>query len=287
MADTAIRMPGRRRRHGRPSIARFVIASLISILVLAPLVMAAIGGLKTTGELYLDPLGLPSNPQWDNYGAILRDGFFWGSMANSFLVMVVVTVGVVAVSAMAAFLFARLAFRGRELIFNVLMLGLLFPMAVAVLPLFITLRGLGLLDNLAGVIIVEIAFGLPGNILLLRSFFIRSVPLEIEEASYVDGCGTLGFFFRVLLPMSRPAIAAVAVLTMVASWNAYFLPLLVLSDQLKWTLPLGISQYHGEHGNDWPSIMAFVTLSLVPTIVFYLFAERHLVAGLTAGAVKG
>jgi raffinose/stachyose/melibiose transport system permease protein len=201
--------------------------------------------------------------------------------------MVVVTAGVVAVSSMASFMFARLAFRGRELVFNILMLGLLFPMAVAVLPLFITLRGLGLLDNLTGVIIVEIAFGLPANILLLRSFFIRSVPLEIEEASYVDGCGTLGFFFRVLLPMSRPAIAAVAVLTMVASWNAYFLPLLVLSDQAKWTLPLGISQYHGEHGNDWPSIMAFVTLSLVPTIVFYLFAERHLVAGLTAGAVKG
>lgn len=287
MADTAIPMPARRRRLGRPSVARFVIASLISILVLAPLVMAAIGGLKTTGELYLDPLGLPTDPQWDNYAAILRDGFFWGSMGNSLLVMVVVTVGVVAVSAMAAFLFARLAFRGREVVFNVLMLGLLFPMAVAVLPLFITLRGLGLLDNLAGVSIVEIAFGLPANILLLRSFFIRSVPLEIEEASYVDGCGPLGFFFRVLLPMSRPAIAAVAVLTMVASWNAYFLPLLVLSDQTKWTLPLGISQYHGEHGNDWPSIMAFVTLSLVPTIVFYLFAERHLVAGLTAGAVKG
>ena len=124
-------------------------------------------------------------------------------------------------------------------------------------------------------------------LLLLRSFFRRAVPIEVEEAAYIDGCGIVGFFVRIMLPLGRPAIAAVSVLTAVSSWNAYFLPLLVLNDQTKWTLPLGITQFQGQHGSDWGPIMAFVTLSMIPTIVFYLIAERHLVSGLTAGAVKG
>src|SRR6185295_9084248 len=172
-------------------------------------------------------------------------------------------------ASMPAFVFSRMTFRGRDLLFNFFTLGLLFPITVAILPLYITLRQINLVDSLWGVILPQIAFGLPGNILILRGFF-ATVPRELEEAAAIDGCTPVGFFVRVLLPLMRPALAAVAVLTMVASWNDFFLPLLVLNKEQLYTLPLGIMQFQGQFGTDWGRVLAFVSLSLVPTIAFYL-----------------
>ena len=135
-------------------------------------------------------------------------------------------------------MFARVAFRGREALYTLFVLGLLFPVAVAILPLYILIRGLGLLDNPLGVALPQAAFQLPLTIVILRPFF-RSIPIELEDAARIDGCGTFGFFWRILLPLSRPALATVAVLAVVQSWNAFLLPLLILSDQSQWTLPLG------------------------------------------------
>ena len=157
---------------------------------------------------------------------------------------------------------------------------------MAILPLYITLRQADLVDTLWGIILPQVAFGLPGNILILRGFF-AAMPLELEEAAAIDGCGYFGFFWRVLLPLARPALAAVVVLTMVASWNNFLLPLLVLNKEQLYTLPLGIMQYQGQFGTDWARVLAFVSLALAPTLIFYLLAERHIVAGLTAGAIKG
>jgi len=122
--------------------------------------------------------------------------------------------------------------------------------------------------------------------LILRNFF-RSIPGELEDAAYIDGCGIIGFFWRILLPLSRSALATIAVLVMVASWNNFLLPLLVLNSQDLWTLPLGTSQFQGQYSSDWGKILAFVSLSMLPAIIFYLFAQRQLIAGLTAGSVKG
>jgi raffinose/stachyose/melibiose transport system permease protein len=207
-------------------------------------------------------------------------------LLNSTTVMVATAVGVVVLAAMPAFVFARISFRGRGLLFNFFTLGLLFPLTVAILPLYVTLRSLSLVDNLWGIIIPQVAFGLPGSILILRNFF-ANVPKELEEAAAIDGVTMIGFFWRILLPLVRPALAAVVVLAMVGSWNAFFLPLLVLNNTSLWTLPLGIMQFQGQYGSDWSKILAFVSLALVPTVVFYLLAEKQIVAGLTAGAVKG
>ncbi len=157
---------------------------------------------------------------------------------------------------------------------------------MAILPLYITLRQANLVDSLWGVILPQVAFGLPGNILFLRGFF-ATIPQELEEAAAIDGCTSVGFFVRVLLPLMRPALAAVVVLTMVYSWNDFFLPLLVLNSEKLYTLPLGIMQFQGQFGTNWAAVLAFISLSLVPTIIFYLLAERQIIAGLTAGAVKG
>jgi raffinose/stachyose/melibiose transport system permease protein len=113
------------------------------------------------------------------------------------------------------------------------------------------------------------------------------VPRDLEDAAYVDGAGPLEFLLRILLPLVRPALAAVAVLTMVTSWNNFFLPLVVLNSENLWTLPLGVTQFQGQYITDWAKVLAYVSLALVPAIIFYLVAERQLVAGLTAGSVKG
>jgi raffinose/stachyose/melibiose transport system permease protein len=217
---------------------------------------------------------------------VLQSPAFWRQLGNSTTIMLATAFGVLVLSSMPAFVFARMTFRGRELLFNFFTLGLLFPIAVAILPLYITLRQANLVDSLWGIILPQVAFGLPGNILILRGFF-ATVPRELEEAAAMDGCTTVGFFVRVLLPLMRPALAAVVVLTMVASWNDFFLPLLVLNSEKLYTLPLGIMQFQGQFGTDWARVLSFVSLSLIPTIIFYLLAERHIIAGLTAGAVKG
>jgi len=284
MTMNEARLPAPRRRIA--PLLRYLVAALVALIVLIPLLTAALNGFKSNADLLLHPFSLPQVWVWENYSSVLSSGAFWRQMLNSVLVTAGTAIGVVALASMAAYIFARLEFPGRELLFNFFTLGLLFPIAVAILPLYITLRQAGLIDSLWGIILPQIAFGLPGNILILRGFF-ASIPRELDEAAAIDGCTPFGYFWRILLPLMRPALAAVAVLTMVASWNNFFLPLLVLNSEQLYTLPLGIQQFQGQFGTDWSRVLAFVTLALIPTIGFYLLAERQLVAGLTAGAVKG
>jgi raffinose/stachyose/melibiose transport system permease protein len=267
-------------------IVRYFVAMLIALVVLIPLLMTVFGGLKTTGDLLINPISWPDRLHWENYEGILQSFSFWLQLWNSLFVMLITASGSVFLSSMPAFIFARTTFPGREIIFNFFTLGLLFPLAVAILPLYISLRQLELIDSHWGIILPQIAFGLPGTILILRGFF-RALPQEIEDAAYIDGCSTFGFFWYVAVPLIRPALAAVFVLALVSSWNAFFLPLLVLNQESLWTLPLGIMRFQGQWGTDWARVLAFVSLTMIPTIVFYFFAERHIVTGLTAGAVKG
>jgi len=148
------------------------------------------------------------------------------------------------------------------------------------------LRQIGLLNNLWGIIVVQTAFLISGNILILRGFF-AAIPAELEDAAYIDGCTVFGFFWRILLPLARPALAAVAALTMVVSWNDLLVPLVVIDKDTLWTWPLGTMQFQGQYGQDLALVATFVTLSALPAVIFYLIAERQIVAGLTAGAIKG
>ena len=195
-------------------------------------------------------------------------------------------VGVVVASSLAAFVFARMQFRGKELAFNFLTLGLMFPITVAIMPVYLVIRQMQLIDSLVAVILVQTAFGIAGNTLILRGFFL-SIPVELQDAASIDGCSTFGFFWRILLPLAKPALAAVAALTMIVSWNDLLTPLVLLNSDSLWTLPLGTMQFQGQYSSDLALTAAFVTLSALPAIIFYIFAERQIVTGLTAGALKG
>ncbi|WKU06124.1 carbohydrate ABC transporter permease [Micromonospora sp. HUAS LYJ1] len=269
--------------------ARRLLLHLISIavgaLIVVPVWFGVIGGFKDNGQLSTNPLGLPDPWAPSNYLDIVTAGVFWRNVGNSVFIAVASTFVVVAAAAMAAFVFARFAFRGREFLVTIFAIGLMFPFAVAILPLFILLRGMGLLDNPLGVILPQAAFGLPITIIILRQFF-RTIPGEVEEAATLDGCGPFGFFWRVLLPMARPALATVSVLALVSSWNNFMLPLVVFTDQSWWTLPLGVQAFQGQYSDDTAKVLAYVVLSMIPALGFYAIAERQLIGGLS-GSVKG
>lgn len=268
------------------SISLHAIVVVLGAFVLVPLLFGLIGGFKDTAQLSTNPFGLPSPWVPENYTGVLTSGAFWRQVLNSTFIALATTAIMVGLSAMAAFVFARFAFRGREMLYGLFTIGLMFPFAVAILPLFILLRTLGLLDNPLGVILPQAAFGLPITVMILRSFF-RTIPKELEEAATIDGCTSFGFFWRVLLPMARPALATVSVLAIVASWNNFFLPLVIFNDPNWWTIPLGVQQFYGQYSSDTARILAYVVISMVPALAFYAVAERQLVGGLTAGATKG
>lgn len=267
-------------------VLQYTLLISLALIIMGPILTAVLGGLKTTGELFDQPFGLPAVARWENYTGILISETFWRQLVNSVLIVSGTVSLTVASSALLAFVFSRLVFPGREILFNFFTLGLLFPVTIAFLPVFIQVRQMGLIDNYFGIILPLVAFGIPGSTLILRGFF-RAIPSELEDAAYIDGCGTLGFFWYVLLPLARPALGAVVVLQTIVSWNEYFLPLLVLTDDSKWPLTLGIMQFQGQFGTDWGRVMAFVSLLIVPAVLFYIFTQRYIVTGLTGGELKG
>ncbi len=280
--------PDARVRGGRiaGSVLRYTVLLAVTAVIVIPVLYAVLSGFRDAPQLAANPVGLPDPWVWTNYTDSLMSASFWVQLRNSALVAGLSTVVVVLFAALAAFVIARREFPGRELAYTLFTLGLLFPATVAVLPLLILVRDLGLLDNPLGLALPEAAFGLPLTIIILRPFF-RSIPKELEDAAALDGCGPLGFFFRVLLPLARPALVTVSVLAIVASWNQFLLPLVMLSDPGNWTLPLGVTNFSTQYTTDTARIVAYTSLALVPALAFYLVAERQLVGGLTSGAVKG
>jgi raffinose/stachyose/melibiose transport system permease protein len=270
---------------------QYLILAIVVVIIFVPIVILIFGSLKTTGEMYSHPYTIPNPPHWENLIGILSSSVFWVLLRNSLLVMVGTTAGVVFVCGLAAFVFARLEFRGKNGLFNLFTLGLMFPINVAILPVYFVLRqmnemGIKMIDSLWGVILVQLAFQISGNVMILRGFF-TAIPAELQDAAYIDGCNNFDFFWRILLPLAKPALAAIAALTMIVSWNDLLVPLVVLNSDNLWTLPLGTMQFQGQYGQDLALVSAFVALSAIPTIIFYIFAERQIVSGLTAGAVKG
>ena len=163
--------------------------------------------------------------------------------------------------------------------------GLMFPMTVAITPLYIMIRGLGLMNTHWGIILPQIAFALPTTIIILVPF-LRAIPGELEDAAVIDGTSRFGFFWRILLPLSGPGLVTVGVLAFVGSWNAYLLPLLMLSDPDSYTLPLGVQFFSTQYSSDTAAVLAFTSLAMLPALLFFTLAERRIVGGLT-GAVKG
>ena len=283
--DAATAIGGGRRPRASTQTYLYISLLLVAGIVIIPLLTTALGGFKTLGELRGNPFGLPSTWMWSNYGDILLSQRYWLQMGNSLLIAGLTVFLTLLLAAMAAFTFAHVKFFGSGFLLNYFLVGLMFPAATAILPLFIRIRDLGLLDTYWGVVLPQVAFGLGMSILLFRNYF-RNLPNELFDAAFVDGCGYLGFFWHISLPLSRPIIATVGIISFVGSWNSYILPLILLNSESKYPWPLGIMVYKGEFATDWQLILAFITLTILPTVIVFFAAQKHIIAGLTAGAVK-
>jgi len=266
-------------------IAIFGALVALAGVVIVPIYATALGGFKELGELRANLLGLPHHWVWKNYWDILASVRYWRVLGNS-LIMALLTVALtLAVASMAAFTFAHLKFFGSKHLLGYLQLGLLFPVATAILPLFIKIRDLGLLDSYMGVVLPQVAFSLAMSILLLRNAF-KQLPDELLDAAMMDGCGYFRYFLFITLPLSGPILSTVAVISFVGSWNGYLLPLVILDSESKYPWTLGLMAYQGQYMTAWQLVLAFITLTILPAILMFLMAQRWIVAGLTAGAVK-
>ncbi|TQL68269.1 carbohydrate ABC transporter membrane protein 2 (CUT1 family) [Nocardioides albertanoniae] len=274
-----------RRRNGSTNIVVYLVALVAVALTVGPVLYGALGGFRTNGQIAERPTALPDPWVVDNYAGVLSGAPFWTYALNSTVIAVITTVVTVVFGVMAAYPLARYRFRGREALFMVFVLGLLFPAAVAVIPLFILIsRDLGLGNTWWGVALPQAAFSLPLTVVILRPF-LMALPRELEEAALIDGASRIGLFWRIILPLSTPGLVTVAVLAFVTSWNAYILPLLLLQGEMR-TLPLGVADFSTEHSADTAGVLAFTTIAMIPALVLFLALQRRIVSGLQ-GAVKG
>lgn len=274
-----------RRRFGGGGPLVYGIAAVVAALTLGPVMYGAVGGFRTNEQLARDPAGLPDPWVFDNYRGVLTNDSFWVYAYNSTAIAVITTAVTVLCGVMAAYPLARYRFRFREPLFMVFVLGLLFPLAVAIIPLFILItRNLQLGNTWWGVALPQAAFALPMTVVILRPF-LMALPRELEEAALIDGATRIGVFWRIVLPLSVPGMVTVGVLAFVASWNSYLLPLLLLRDEMR-TLPLGVADYSTEHSADTAGVLAFTTIAMIPALILFLAMQRRIVNGLQ-GAVKG
>lgn len=268
---------------GHPLV--YFIALIVIALMLAPVLYIIIGGFRSNSQITVDPSGWPDPWNAQNYLTVLTGPQFWQQVLNSLIAAGATTAGVVALGLMASYVIARYSFRGRGVLYAMFAAGLMFPITVAITPLYIVIRDLGLMNSLAGVILPQIAFALPTTIIILVPF-LRAIPDEIQEAAFIDGCSRLGFFWRMVLPLSVPGVITVGILAFIGSWNSYLLPLFILNNEATFTLPLGVQAFSSQYSVDTAKVLAFTSLSMLPALVFFSLFERRIVGGLT-GAVKG
>jgi raffinose/stachyose/melibiose transport system permease protein len=263
----------------------YFIALLFIAVCVAPVLYIVVGGFRTNAQITTSPSGLPHPWVFSNYTNVLKSQTFWGEFANSMIVALVSTLGIVVLGLMVSFVIARYDFKFKGAMYSLFAAGLMFPMVIAITPLYLVIKDLGLVDNLFGVIVPQIAFGLPTTVIILVPF-LKAIPREIEEAAAIDGTSRLGFFYRMVIPLSLPGVITVAILAFIGSWNNYVLPLYVLSSNGNFTLPLGVQAFASRYSVDTAKVLAFTSLAMLPALIFFSVFQKRIVSGLT-GAVKG
>lgn len=275
---------GRKKLSDVGAVAYFV-AILAATVAIVPVLYVIYSAFRSSAQLSAHPLALPDPWVFKNYDTIISSPDFWKMLFASTVVAIATTIGVVLLGVMAAYPLARYEFPGREGVYTFFTAGLLFPITVAALPLYLILLKLNFPGTWWGLVLPQVAFQLPVTIVILRPF-VKAIPRELEEAAAIDGAGRVQFFFRILLRLTTPALVTVGVLAFVGSWNAYLLPLLVVQGSPWQTLPLGVARFQSDHSQDTALILAFLSLAMLPAIVFFTMMQRRIVSGLT-GAVKG
>lgn len=266
---------------------RLVLLSLGAFVMIVPFAYMLATSLKPNSlALEVPPDFIPNNPTTANYRDAWSSNHFGRYFLNSLGVAIATTVLSVLLSSMMAYAFSRLRFPGRRLLFGLLLLGLMVPTMMLIVPQFLLARHLHLLDSYLGLVLFYVGGTLALNTFLLRSFF-QDVPVELEEAMVVDGAGPWKRYRRLILPLSRPALATVAIFTFLASWDEFVWALTIINDPDKRTLPIAIALFQGQYATSWGIVFAASAIAVLPVILIFVALQRQFIGGITAGAVKG
>lgn len=281
------RSPGRRGRRDYVGIGLWLSLVISAAVWFVPFLLMFLTSVKNKPDINALPVwSLPTTWEWGNYAQAVETGDLWTTGTNSLLIALIkVPLGLV-ISAAAAYAIARMRFRFHRAVLALIAVGSMVPIQIALGPLFSTMLSLDLLDSRAGLILPYLAFGIPYQIFVLYGFF-RAIPDELEESARIDGASALRIFWQVVLPLARPALAALFILDFVATWNEYAMATTLLRSQDNWTVPLAVQSFSTQHGTDYGPMNAFIFLSAVPVLIVYLMFQRYFVQGALAGAVKG
>ena len=267
------------------AVVVYVLLAILVIIMLGPYLYIFSSSFKETYTLIsIPPQLIPEQFVWDNYTYILSELPFVLWFFNTILVALLVTVGTVLVDALAAYAFAKKEFYGRDFLFGLMLATIMIPGALLLIPAFLITNWLGLLNSYGGLIIPALANVL--GVFLLRQFMM-TLPEELEHAARIDGCSDFGVFWRIILPLSAPALATLSIVVFTSQWNNLVWPLVVLNDKDLYTLPLGLALLRSEFQVNYGITSAAAFLSVVPLLVVFLFLQRYFLEGLTVGAVKG
>jgi ABC-type glycerol-3-phosphate transport system permease component len=265
--------------------ATYLIFLIVFIMVAYPLFWMFATSLREQWQIFDLPFALPESFNLSNYVKAWTQGNFSRYFLNSVLVTLPSVVGVVFVSALAGYAFARLEFRGKRVLFFFFLIGIMVPPQAVVIPAFLIVSRLGLLNTYASLIVTYLSW-CPVGIFILTTFF-RSLPISIEDAAKVDGANPFDIFWRIALPLAKPALATVAIFYFVWVWNDFLYPLLYLQDEARSTVPVGLLQFNGRYRVDWGMQNAALSIAVLVPLTFYMIFQDKFVKGLTAGAVKG
>ncbi len=257
---------------------------LVSASCLFPLLWMVGSSLKTQSTVFSDMSLFPQEMHWENYISAWNQGGFQKYLLNSFIYTFTVVTGIVIISSLAAYAFSRLRFPGKNFLFYMFLAAMMIPLPGSFVPLYVLLNKLHLRDTQLGYILCLINVGLSLSIYLLKTFFDK-MPKELEDAARIDGCGRLGIWWNVALPLARPAIAVVVIFNTLAVWNEYILALIIFDTRSCMPLQTGLTTFMGEHLTQYPLLMAGTTISVLPIILVYLFFQKYIIKGITAGAL--
>jgi raffinose/stachyose/melibiose transport system permease protein len=244
-----------------------------------------ISSVKPNIEILSKPLAWPSKITFASYEKLFEQLNFGRYALNSVWISVATLVLLVVFSVMASYYLARFRFKWNNWIFLYFLMGMMLPIKLGLVPLFLLIRNLNLIDSHWSIILIHIASGLPMAVLILTGFF-RTLPVELEESARVDGCSNGGILVKILLPLMRPVVGTVVIINFIGVWNDFFFPMIFLQDDAKKTIPLGMMQLFGEFSTDWSVLFAGLFLASLPMILIFSIASRQFMDGLTAGAVK-
>jgi raffinose/stachyose/melibiose transport system permease protein len=254
-------------------------------MVLYPIWVMTLSSFKSTREIFRNPFGLPESFNLDNFIKIWQETNFPLYFRNSIVVTSGAILLILVLGVMAAYALGRYQFRGNEFLYLFFLSGLMLPLRLALIPLFIELKAFGLINSHLGLVFIYAAQGLPSAVFIMTGF-LRTLPSDLENAARIDGASELQILLRVMLPLTRPALVIVSIYNLVPVWNDFFFPLVFIQSENLRTLPLGLTVFMGQYSTDWAVLFAGLTAAAIPVIALYIILSRQFIAGLTAGALK-